>query len=144
MIWYTGLMLFSVAIMFALNRLVWGGSAVITPIAILFVFAGTFQFTAMGMTLGLFVRDMETATTVANAIGFPMMFLSGTFFQLEAMPSALQTVAWALPLTYVNEGLRATMVFGNDATAFTYLLITAALAVVFFVISAWGLSWKSK
>jgi len=72
------------------------------------------------------------------------MFLGGSFFQIDAMPPALQTVAYLLPLTYVNEGLRATMVFGNTSTALTYLLITLALGVVFFIIPARALSWKSR
>jgi len=36
------------------------------------------------------------------------------------------------------------MVFGNDGMAITYLLITLGFAVVFFVVGARGLSWKSK
>jgi len=53
-------------------------------------------------------------------------------------------VARALPLTYVNEGLRATMVFGNESTAALYLLITVVVGIVLFIIPAKALSWKSK
>ncbi len=143
-IWYSFLMLVSTAIMFAVERLVFGGVAVITPIAILLIIAGTFQFTSLGMILGMYVRDTETAAAVANAIGFPMMFLAGSFFPVDTMPPALQVVARVLPLTYVNEGLRATMVFGNDATALLYLGITMVIGVVLFIIPAKALSWKSK
>lgn len=143
-VWYSLIMLVSVAIMFAVERLVFSGSAVITPMAVLIILGGTFEFTAIGMILGLYVRDVETAAAVANGIGFPMMFLGGSFFPIEGMPPALQTIAAAMPLTYVNEGLRATMVFGNESTAFLYLLITLALGVAFFVIPARALSWKSR
>ncbi len=144
MIWYSLLMLLSTAILFVVERLVFGGGAIITPLAVALIVAGTFEFTALGMILGLFVRDTETAAAVANAIGFPMMFLAGSFFPIDSMPPALQAIARLLPLTYVNEGLRATMVFGNETTAFTYLLITLALGLAFFVIPARALSWKSK
>jgi len=63
---------------------------------------------------------------------------------VDTMPPALQMVARALPLTYVNEGLRATMVFGNESTAALYLLITVVVGIVLFIIPAKALSWKSK
>ena len=96
------------------------------------------------MVLGIFVRDPGTGEALANAIGFPMMFLAGSFFPIDSMPSFLQTIARALPLTYINEGLRATMVLANEGTAVTYLLVTLGFAFVFFVVGARGLSWKSK
>ena len=137
-------MLASVAVMLAVNALAFQGKAVITPMAVLLILAGTVLFTSLGMILGLYVKDVETANAVANAIGFPMMFLGGSFFPIDTMPAYLQAVSRALPLTYVNEGLRATMVFGNEATAFTYFLVVLALAAVFFIIPARALSWKSK
>jgi hypothetical protein len=57
---------------------------------------------------GLF-KDMEAANAVGNAIVFPIMFLSGTYFPLEIMPSYLQPISQALPLTYFSEGFKATM-----------------------------------
>ena len=143
-IFYSLLMLASLALMFVVSIVVWGASVVLTPTAILLIVAGTFEFTSLGMILGLYVKDSETAAAVANAIGFPMMFLAGSFFPLESMPPFLQSVARVLPLTYVNEGLRATMVFGNESTALTYLLITAVAGLAFFLIPARALSWKSK
>ena len=46
-----------------------------------------------------------------------MMFLSGTFFPVEMMPGFLQTFARLLPLYYVNEALRAAMIFVDDTAA---------------------------
>ncbi|HKW42763.1 MAG TPA: ABC transporter permease, partial [Thermoplasmata archaeon] len=143
-VWHIILLFVSVALMFLTGIVVFGLKAVITPLAILLIMAGTLEFTAMGMLLGIFVKDPETGAAVANAIGFPMMFLAGSFFPTDAMPAFLQVVARGLPLTYVNEGLRATMVFGNDGTAVTYLIVTIGFAVVFFAAAARGLSWKSK
>jgi ABC-2 type transport system permease protein len=149
--WLAGKVLFHIALLFAsvvlmilTGVLVFKMQASITPMALLLVMAGTLEFTSMGMGLGIFVRDPETGAAIANAIGFPMMFLAGSFFPTDAMPAFLQTVARALPLTYINEGLRATMTFGNDGTALVDLGITLAFAIVFFVVAARGLSWKSK
>lgn len=40
------------------------------------------------------------------------MFLSGIFFQLEVMPEWLRDVATVMPLTYLGDALRQTMVGG--------------------------------
>ena len=138
------LLFVSVALMVLTGILVFGLKAVVTPMAILIIIAGTIEFTSLGMVLGIFVRDPETGAAIANAIGFPMTFLAGSFFPVDAMPSFLQAGARLLPLTYINEGLRATMTFGTDATAFIDLLVTLGFAVVFFVVAARGLSWKSR
>jgi ABC-2 type transport system permease protein len=143
-IFYVLLLFLSVAIMNVVGVAVFGMQATLTPVALLLIVAGTFEFTSLGMVLGIFVRDPGTGEAIANAIGFPMMFLAGSFFPIDSMPPFLQTIAQGLPLTYINEGLRATMVFGNDATALTYLFITLGFAVAFFVVGARGLSWKSK
>ena len=143
-VFYVLLLFLSVAIMMLVGIGVFGMKARLTPVAVLLIIAGAFEFTSLGMVLGIFVRDPGTGEALANAIGFPMMFLAGSFFPIDSMPSFLQTIARALPLTYINEGLRATMVLANDGTAVTYLLVTLGFAVVFFVVGARGLSWKSK
>src|SRR5438874_11068839 len=93
---------------------IFGLKAVVTPMAILIIIAGTIEFTSLGMVLGIFVRDPETGAAIANAIGFPMMVLAGSFFPVDAMPSFLQAGARLLPLPYLHEGLRATAPVVND------------------------------
>ena len=68
-------------------------------------------FVGIGMLLTPFAKEAESASAVANAFLFPMMFLSGTFFPVEMMPVFLQTFAKLLPLYYVNEALREAMIF---------------------------------
>lgn len=143
-IFHIVLMFASVALMVVTGVLVFRMQGVVTPVALLLIVAGTLEFTSLGMALGIFVKDPETGAAIANAIGFPMMFLAGSFFPVDLMPDFLKIFARFLPLTYVNEGLRATMVLGNEATALVDLLVTLAFAAVFFVVAARGLSWKSK
>jgi ABC-2 type transport system permease protein len=73
-----------------------------------------------------------------------MMFLSGTFFQLEAMPTFIRAIAAFMPLTYFNNGLRDTMVFDNTASAFANLGVLLVLGAVFFVLSSRLMSWKER
>ena len=79
-----------------------------------------------------------------NAVGFPMMFLSGSFFPLEVMPGYLQAIAGVLPLTYLNNGLRDTMVYFNDGSAVINLVIVFAVGMIFFILASKLMSWKEK
>lgn len=104
----------------------------------------TMMFTAIGMIIAQFVKDEEVAGTAAGVITFPMMFLAGSFFPLETMPGYLQTIAQALPLTYVNNGLRDAMVYGNAAGAMGNLLIIAAMTAVIVIVTVAISGWKKE
>lgn len=124
--------------------LVFGEIFILTPIAIGLIAAGSVLFVAMGMALGNLAKEPEAASALANVVYFPMMFLTGTFFPLEIMPGFIQTAALFLPLTYFNNGLRDTLVFGNVSGALGNLAVVAVLAVVFFALSAWSLKWRAE
>ncbi len=143
-LWYIISMIVSLFVTVAVGILVWNIHVVIDAVALAFIAVGALLFTSLGMLFGTVVRDPESGVAVANAIGFPMMFLSGSFWPIEQMPSYLQSVAKVLPLTYVNAGLRDTMVFGNLQSALTNLAIVGALAAVLFVLAAKLVSWKER
>jgi len=111
---------------------------------ILMFFLGSLMFSGIGMILGGIIKDIEAANAVGNAIAFPMMFISGTFFPLEMMPSYLQAVAKALPLTYVSDGLKATMITQIPETIWFNMVVVAVLAAVFIVVGAWVTRWKEN
>jgi ABC-2 type transport system permease protein len=79
------------------------------PVAI----AGCLCFLALGFAIGSVVATAETGDAVSNVITNPMMFLSGTFFPVAAMPFAVQQFAKLLPLYYLINGLRDTIVRGQ-------------------------------
>ncbi len=143
-IWFLIIMLISIFLMFAISIAAFGVKVTITPLALAFVLAGILLFSSMGMLIGVWAKDVESASTIGNAIGFPMMFLSGIFFQLEMMPEALQVIAYALPLTYLSEGMRATMIYGNDTGALIDLAVVLILAIIFFIGASKLMSWKEK
>jgi ABC-2 type transport system permease protein len=74
--------------------------------------AGCLCFLAMGFAIGSIVSDPETGDAVGNVVTNPMMFLSGTFFPVAAMPIYIQQIARVLPLYYMTNGLRDTTVRG--------------------------------
>ncbi|MFA5314267.1 MAG: ABC transporter permease, partial [Methanomassiliicoccales archaeon] len=104
-LWQIALVFMSVAAIIVVGMLFFDVHLTITIEAILMIITGCLVFTGLGMMISRFSKDEESANAAASAITFPMMFLSGSFFALESMPSYLQMIAKVMPLTYLNEGL---------------------------------------
>lgn len=141
---YTIILLVSILITIGVGIFVFDLSATLTPLVLAFLAVGVLLFAGIGMLLGTIIRDPETGVAIANAIGFPMMFLSGSFFEIASFPPYMQTVAQFLPLTYLNEGLRDTMIYGNTESALGNLAVMIVIAVIFFILASKLMSWKEK
>jgi len=109
---------------------------------LVFIVLDVFAFVGIAMILTRFAKEAQSAAAAANAISFPMMFLSGSFFPIELMPGFLQTLARILPLFYVNEGLRASMVFEDNMAALRYSAVIGAFAAVVFILGIIATQWE--
>lgn len=109
-----------------------------------FVILNVFAFAGVGMLLTRFAKEAESAYAAANAVMFPMMFLSGSFFPLEMMPDFLKSVAKVLPLYYVNEGLRYGMIFQDDAQTWPYAVVIGMFALIVFILGILITDWKER
>jgi ABC-2 type transport system permease protein len=107
-----------------------------------FVVLDVFAFVGIGMILTRVAKEAESAAAAANAIMFPMMFLSGTFFPVEMMPGFLQKFSRILPLYYVNEGLRASMIFVDNRMALRCSVVIGVFAAVVFVLGIMTTKWE--
>lgn len=112
--------------------------------SILLIISGAIAFPGMGMVVTRFVKESDSADAAANFITFPMMFLSGSFFPLEFMPDFLQTIAKVLPLTYLNNGLRDSMVYGNVSSALFNTAVMLGVGVFFIIIGALITNWREE
>jgi ABC-2 type transport system permease protein len=124
----------STAVMLLVSYAVFKVSLEINAWLVVFVALDVFAFVGLGMILTRVAREAESASAAADALMFPMMFLSGTFFPVEMMPEFLQTFAKILPLYYVNEGLRAAMIAVDHTAALKSALIIGAFAAVVFIL----------
>ena len=108
-----------------------------------FVTLGAMAFLALGYVIASFAKTEDAANGMTSMIQFPMMFLSGAFFQIDQMPQFLQVVARIIPLTYLADALRQVMVGG---AAFAPLWVCAAVLlgwlVVCFGIAARKFQWQ--
>jgi ABC-type multidrug transport system permease subunit len=73
---------------------------------------GTLAFGALGLLLSSRARTIEAASGLMNLTMLPMWILSGVFFSSQRFPDAVQPIIKALPLTALNDALRATMLQG--------------------------------
>ena len=125
-----------VVVLLAFGRFVFGIHISSTAwAAIPVALAGCLCFLAMGFTIGSMVSNPETGDAVSNVVTNPMMFLSGVFFPVAAMPAFVQSIARVLPLYYLANGLRDTTVRGLPLTHVAgdigvLLAATAVLAAV--------------
>lgn len=132
----------STSVILLFGMIVWGVQIHITIFSIIIIIATSLLFSGMGMIISRFVKEEETADMAGGAITFPMMFLSGTFFSFEQMPSYLQLVAQGLPLYYVNEGLRNTMIYADMDKTLYFMSFVLLFAVTFFIVGVLLTKWK--
>ncbi len=107
-----------------------------------FILLDVFAFVGIGMILTRFAKEAQSAAAASNAISYPMMFLSGSFFPIELMPGFLQKFAKTLPLFYVNEGLRASMVFEDNMAALRDFAVIGVFAAVVFILGILATKWE--
>ena len=97
-------------------------------------------FGGMGLLVASRARTMEGASGLMNLVMLPMWVFSGVFFSATNFPDAAQPFIQALPLTAVNDALRANMlqgagwgaIGGELAIVAVWLVVTFTLALKLF------------
>ncbi len=102
-----------------------GSFAALTGITVL----GALSFAGLGLLVASRARTIEGVSGLMNLVMLPMWILSGTFFSYARFPDAMIPFVKALPLTALNDALRAVMI---DGTAL------ASLAAPLGIVAAWG------
>lgn len=88
-------------------------------VATLFAFGllGAMSFGGVSLLIASRAQTNETAAGLMNAVTMPMMVLSGVFFSASHFPAWMQPLIRVLPLTALNDGLRAIMIDGAAPAA---------------------------
>jgi ABC-2 type transport system permease protein len=90
---------------------------------------GALAFSGLGLLTAARPRTIEGVSGLMNLVMVPMWIFSGIFFSTERFPAEAQPFIQALPLTALNDALRAVMLEG---AGFAPLLPELAL------LAAWG------
>ena len=141
-IWYVVLSIISFVLMTAVGILAFGAHITITPWIAPFLVLGPLLFVSIGMLVGTVTKSVESAGVVGNIITFPMMFLSGTFFPVSAMPAYLQSFAHILPLYYLIDGLNSVMIYSNYGGALVDAAILFVISAIIFVLAVRLFRWR--
>lgn len=100
-------------------------------------------FGAMGLLVASRARTVEGASGLMNLVMLPMWVFSGVFFSASNFPRTMQPFIQALPLTAVNNALRANMLQGAPLGHVAGELgIALAWLVVSFLVSLKLFRWK--
>ena len=92
---------------------------------------GSLSFAGLGLLVAARAKTLEAASGLMNLVMVPMWLLSGVFFSADRFPNAAQPLIRALPLTALNDALRAVMLEGKGLTA---------IAVPAVILAAWGVA----
>ena len=93
-------------------------------------FLGAFTFGGLGLLVASRAQNTQTVGGLMNVVMMPMFIGSGVFFSTSNFPDSMQPLLRALPLTALNDSLRA---ITNDGAP---MVEVAAPALV---LAAWGL-----
>ncbi len=104
---------------------------------------GGFTFSGLGLLVASRPTTIEGVSGLMNFVMLPMWLLSGTFFSSARFPEILQPFVKALPLTAVNDSLRAVINDGGSlASNWPALLVLLTWCVVSFVVALRIFRWQ--
>jgi ABC-2 type transport system permease protein len=105
--------------------------------------AGLIIFMGFGFVVSGIAKSESVIPPLANVITLPQFLLSGTFFPVDAFPPWLQHIGKALPLTYLNDGLRKIAFEGADLISISdNLLILAIWGVIIYFAAIRFFKWE--
>lgn len=110
---------------FAFGVAVQGSLVAVGVLALL----GGFSFAGIALLIAARVQSTEVAGGLMNFVMLPMYLLSGAFFSAKHFPQVVQPLIQALPLTALNNSLRAVI---NEAAPLSAQVMPMAILL------AWG------
>jgi ABC-type multidrug transport system permease subunit len=92
---------------------------------------GALAFAGLAILVASRAQNTQTVSGLMNVVMMPMFVLSGVFFSAAHFPDAIQPALSILPLTALNDGLRAVMIDGAGV---------AGIAKPLAILAAWGVA----
>lgn len=101
-----------------------------------FVVLGALLMGGLGMLAAILAQKFDQMAAITNFIVTPLSFLSGTFYSVEALPTAFRIFSHANPIFYLIDGARFGFIGVSDAPPVVGLAVcTASVMLVL------GLAW---
>ena len=122
-----GCIVFALTLLFGFHPYNW---ALLVP-AVLLMFLIASLFSALGITVASFVRDMQGFQLVMNFLVMPMFFLSGALFPLTNIPLLLRALASIDPLSYGVDGMRGLLIDASRFDLAMDVMVLLGIATIF-------------
>ncbi len=137
------LMLIEVALLLGFGVLVFHMRVMGSLLTILLLgVVGSITFGGLGLLTASRAQKIESVSGLINLVMMPMWVFSGVFFSYERFPAFIQPAIKLLPLTALNDALRATILQGAPLTAQgTRLLIMLLWGGISFVLALRWFRW---
>ena len=129
-------------VMLVVAAMLFGVTVIPGPLSIALVLLGAIAFSALGMTLGSLLPNPDAASSLGGSIAFPMMFLSGVFWEIDIMPETLQTIGRLMPLYQFHRGLRQLMIVETTEGVWPAFAMLGGMAVVFVLLAIRLTRWQ--
>jgi ABC-2 type transport system permease protein len=101
------------------------------------------SFGGLALLVSSRARTIEAVSGLLNVVMLPMWVLSGVFFAASNFPDAMQPFIQALPLTALNDALRAVVNEGASLAAVAdEIAIMTGWGALSFVIALKLFRWK--
>jgi ABC-2 type transport system permease protein len=112
---------------------------------VVFVIVGVVCFAALGVAFAHAIPNFESTAAYVNAVFLPVVFVSFYVFDSSSAPQFLRTIAQALPLYPLIDGLSGAMVSGKGLGSYLDELAVIALWGVFgLYLAIRGFSWEGR
>jgi ABC-2 type transport system permease protein len=98
--------------------------------------------TFLGLFIAVSVSEIFEAQTFSNFFRFPMIFLCGLFFPVEALPTFVRPLSYLLPLTYGVDILHGAINRNNQMPLPLDFAVIGMFCIALFLISVSNLQRK--
>jgi ABC-type multidrug transport system permease subunit len=132
-----------VLVLLIFARLAFGVVIYGSLLAVVFlILLGAVMFAGLGLLVASRAKTLEAVSGLMNLVMLPMWLLSGIFFSSQRFPESVQPAIRLLPLTALNDSLRAVMQEGASlASQLPEIGLMLAWAIVTFVLALKWFRW---
>lgn len=107
------------------------------PLLVGFAVGGALMLSLAGVILGLWADKWDHLQAAFTFLLLPVIFLSGVFAPVDALPGPVETVARANPIYYAIDGFRAGASGGHATDPALSAAIVGAT-----VLALWAVAWR--
>jgi len=137
------LMIIEIGLLLTLGVIVFHMRVLGSLFAILFLGAmGALCFGGVGLVTASRAQKIESVSGLMNLVMMPMWIFSGVFFSYERFPAVIRPLIKALPLTALNDSLRASILEGTPLIhQWPRLLVMFLWGAISFVLALKWFRW---